>query len=125
MYTFTYVPFTAQEVAFALGISDCDELTGIDIARDMLEGTVKFTREELKILAAYKGVSVTYLTEHNPAFWRYADYGCTPKKQAFCAAGMVMETRREVASKLLQRKLDAEFASEICGLPLTVIRKLM
>ena len=110
MGAFAYAPYTAQETALALSISDCDDMMGEDIAKNMLRGVLKVTRKELSKLAAFKGVSVTYLTEHDPAFRRYAD--------------PVMEVRKAVAKNILRRNVGAEFAAEVCGLPVHVVERL-
>jgi len=107
MMAFSYVPYTAHEVALALGFTDCDDMTGKNIAQDMLLGKPRFNRRELVKLAAYKGVSVTYLTEHDQSFRRYADRETAVK--------------RTIASRAVERHLGVEFAAEITGLTLDEI----
>lgn len=106
-----FTPFTANEVALALGISDLDELTGEHIAGDMLAGIVELEDYELETLASYKGVSVSYLTEHDPAFLQYTD--------------PVTRARKEIAAKLLCNGMDTETAAEITALPPDIIKKLI
>ena len=66
-----YFPVTACEVADALNIEDCEELTGEYIAEGMLNGTVGFTMGEIRKIAAYKGVSVDFLIHYDPSFRNY------------------------------------------------------
>ena len=67
-----YAPVTAHEVADALGIVDCEDMTGEYIAGDMLSGVIMFTVTELNTIAAYKGISLDFLIHKDPAF---EDYG--------------------------------------------------
>ena len=110
METLNYVPFTANEVALTLEYSDCDEMTGEYIARAMLSGVEEFTDDELDELAAYKGVTIEYLTEHDPAFQRYSDPGTV--------------LRISIAAKALKLGVNAEVAAEICGLSLDKVQAL-
>ena len=107
----TYVPYTVKEVALALGISDCDEILGEEIARDMLSGVVEFTPAELERLADYKDVDLEYIIEHDPSFGRYA----CPKSIAARKAG---------AASLVDEGHDSEFAAEFCGFDVSVVERL-
>ena len=106
-----YRLLTPDDVACALAIEDCDEMTGKQIARDMLAGVVEFTCDELIKLAEYKGVTAGFLMENDPAFSLYTD----PATAA----------RKSIALNLLRRGADYELAAEICGLPLDTVRNLI
>ena len=67
-----YFPVTAHEVADALVIADCEDMTGVYIAKDMLSGLIGFTVNELKRIAVYKDISLDFLIHNDPAF---RDYG--------------------------------------------------
>ena len=107
MKTLAYIPYTVRETAAALDITDCDAMTGEDIARDLLNGVVIFEHYELDRLAEYKGVGVEYLIEHDPSFRRYAD------------------VRREIAVRLLRSGADTEYTAEICGLDMDVVEEII
>jgi len=106
MKSLAYKPYTEQEAAIALAISDCDAMTGKDIARDLLAGVIEFEDNELDRLAVFKGVTVDYMIEHDPAFRRYSD------------------PRKDIAVKLLRSGADAEYAAEICGLSVDLVKEL-
>jgi hypothetical protein len=96
------VPFTAREVALALKIFDCEDMLGEDIAKEMLDGLMEFSREELEKLAAFKGLSLEFLTENDPSLRRYED--------------PVLKARKGIASNLINRGFCIMFVNEICGL---------
>lgn len=54
----TYTSFTPREVADILGFYDDEEITGEQIAKDLLLGTVPFTKREFEKLARKKEMTV-------------------------------------------------------------------
>ncbi|MDR1532704.1 MAG: hypothetical protein LBS62_11095 [Clostridiales bacterium] len=56
-----YKQLSAKEIAQALDINDCAEISGERIVNCMLSGQPSFTRQELKTVAKRSGVSLEEL----------------------------------------------------------------
>ncbi|MDR1704254.1 MAG: hypothetical protein LBS19_06170 [Clostridiales bacterium] len=98
----SYKQLTPEDVADVLNIRDDDELTGMQIAADMLSGIIRFSDDEISKLAAYKRVAVEYLITNDPAFAPYKD----PVKTA----------KETICQNLINNGVERREAYTLCGL---------
>ena len=103
-----YELYTPHEAAVALGyinpklkFANKDENAEAElIAKEFLDGVMKLSPDELKLLAKYKGVTVDELCELDNQFANYRD----PVKAA----------KMEIARKLLDEGCAPELVKRVC-----------